>query len=37
MDKVGFIEISVTGKYGNMELRPEHYDIREVIAMLENA
>ncbi len=37
MDKIGQIEIRVTGKVGNMELTPDNYDIREIISMLENA
>lgn len=37
MDKVGFIEIRVTGSIGSIDLSPDNYDIREVIAMLENA
>lgn len=30
MDKIGQIEIRVTGTVGNMELTPDNYDIREV-------
>ncbi len=37
MDKIGQIEIRVTGTVGNMELTPDNYDIREIISMLENA
>lgn len=37
MEKIGFIEISIAGSKGNLELTPDNYDIREVIAMLENA
>ena len=37
MEKVGFIEIRITGSKGNLDLSPDNYDIREVIAMLENA
>jgi hypothetical protein len=37
MEKFGFIEIKITGSKGNHDLSPENYDIREVIAMLENA
>lgn len=37
MDKLGHIEIKVSGSYGNLELTPENYDIREIISILENA
>lgn len=37
MDKIGFIEISIAGSKGNLDLSPDNYDIREVMAMLENA
>lgn len=37
MEKSGFIEIRITGSKGNLELSPDNYDIREVIAILENA
>lgn len=37
MEKIGLIEIRVTGSKGNLDLSPDNYDIREVIAMLENA
>ncbi len=37
MDKIGYIEIKITGSKGNIELSPENYDIREIISMLENA
>ena len=37
MDKIGYIEIRITGSKGNLELSPENYDIREIIAILENA
>jgi len=37
MEKMGFIEIRITGSKGNLDLSPDNYDIREVIAMLENA
>ena len=30
MDKIGQIEIRVTGNVGNMELTPDNYDIREI-------
>lgn len=37
MDKLGFIEIRITGSKGNLELSPDNYDISEVISILENA
>ncbi|MEO6850712.1 MAG: hypothetical protein ABI203_03400 [Mucilaginibacter sp.] len=37
MDKIGFIEIVITGSKGNLDLSPENYDIREIISILENA
>jgi hypothetical protein len=37
MDNIGFIEIKIKGTKGNLELSPDNYDIREVVAMLENA
>ncbi len=37
MDKIGFIEIRITGTKGNLDLSPDNYDIREIITMLENA
>lgn len=37
MDKIGHIEITITGSKGNIDLVPENYDIREIISILENA
>lgn len=37
MDKIGFIEIKIAGSKGNLNLTPDNYDIREIIAILENA
>ena len=37
MDKIGYIEIRITGSKGNIDLSPENYDIREIISILENA
>lgn len=37
MDKIGFIEIRISGSKGNLELAPDNYDIREIISILENA
>ena len=36
MENKGQIEIRITGRKDNQELTPENYDIREIIAMLEN-
>ncbi len=36
MDKIGQIEIRVTGTEGNNPLTPDNYDIREIRAMLDN-
>lgn len=37
MEKIGYIEIRITGSKGNIELSPENYDIREIMSILENA
>lgn len=37
VEKIGYIEISVSGSKGNLDLSPDNYDIREIMAMLENA
>ncbi len=37
VDKIGFIEINITGSKGNFNLSPDNYDIREIISILENA
>ena len=37
MDKLGYIEIRITGSNGNPELSPDNYDIREIISILQNA
>ncbi len=37
MEKIGFIEIRITGSKGNIDLSPENFDIREIISILENA
>jgi hypothetical protein len=37
VEKIGSIEIRITGSKGNLDLSPENYDIREVISTLENA
>jgi hypothetical protein len=37
MDKLGYIEIRITGSKGNIELKPDTFDIREVIPIIEQA
>jgi len=37
MEKVGLVEVKISGSKGNLDLSPDNYDIREVIAMLETA
>jgi hypothetical protein len=37
VDKIGYIEIRITGSKGNLALTLDNYDIREVISVLENA
>lgn len=37
MEKIGFIEIRITGSKGNLDLTPDNYDVREIITILENA
>ena len=37
MEKIGQIEIRITGSKGNIELTPDNYDIKEIIAVFENA
>jgi hypothetical protein len=36
VDKVGYIEIRITGSKGNLNLSPDNYDIREIVSLLEN-
>ena len=36
MDKIGDIEIRVVGKSGNLELKPDNYDIRHIACLLQN-
>ncbi len=36
MDKIGDIEIRVIGKSGNLELKPENYDIKQIAIILQN-
>ena len=37
MEKIGTIEIKITGSKGNLDLSPDNYDIKEIISILENA
>ncbi|RKX18485.1 MAG: hypothetical protein DRP35_09205 [Candidatus Zixiibacteriota bacterium] len=37
MEKIGHIEIKITGSKGNLDLSPDNYDIKEIISILENA
>ena len=37
MEKIGQIEIRITGSKGSIELSPDNYDIKEVISIIENA
>lgn len=37
MEKTGQIEIKVTGSKGNVELKPDTYDIKEIISIIEQA
>lgn len=36
MNKIGNIEIKVSGKIGNMDLTPENYDIKQIVVILQN-
>ena len=36
MNKIGDIEIRVVGKSGNLELKPENYDIKHIASILQN-
>lgn len=36
MEKIGQIEIRITGSKGNIEVSPDNYDIKEIIFILEN-
>jgi hypothetical protein len=36
MDKIGEIEIRVVGKSGNLELKPDNYDIKHIASILQN-
>ena len=36
MEKIGEIEIRVIGKSGNLDLKPENYDIKQIASILQN-
>jgi hypothetical protein len=36
MEKIGSIEIRVSGTKGKIDLSPTNYDVREIISMLQN-
>jgi hypothetical protein len=37
LEKIGQIEIRVTGKKGGLDLKPDNYDIKDIIEVLQNA
>ncbi|TAK53228.1 MAG: hypothetical protein EPO24_14695, partial [Bacteroidetes bacterium] len=37
VEKIGYIEISISGAKGNLALTPDTYDIREIMSVLEHA
>ena len=37
MQKIGAIEIRISGTKGNLDLTPDNFDIKEIISVLENA
>ncbi len=37
MERIGYIQIKVVGKKGNLQLTPENYDIKDIISVLEHA
>lgn len=37
MEKIGQLEIRISGQKGNLELKPDTYDVRELIAVLERS
>lgn len=36
MEKIGEIEIRIIGMYGNLEITPDNYDIRQIASILQN-
>lgn len=37
MERTGYIQIKVVGKRGNIEISPDNYDIKEIVAVLQQA
>lgn len=37
VEKTGYIEIRVVGRRGNLEISPDNYDIKEIMAVLQHA
>jgi len=37
VEKIGYIEIKIVGKHGNIELSPDNYDIKDIVTILDNA
>jgi hypothetical protein len=37
MDKLGYIEIRITGSKGNFDLSPDNFDIKDIMSLLDNA
>ena len=37
MEKIGHLEIRISGTKGNIDLKPDTYDVRELIAVLESS
>ncbi|XHR94643.1 hypothetical protein ACFJIV_30995 [Mucilaginibacter sp. UC70_90] len=37
MEKIGYLEIRITGTKGNLELKPDTLDIRELMSVLEQS
>lgn len=36
MEKIGEVEIRVIGKSGNLDLKPDNYDIKHIVSLLQN-
>jgi len=37
VEKIGHLEIRISGTKGNIDLKPDTYDVRELIAVLESS
>ncbi len=37
MEKIGHLEIRISGTKGNIDLKPDTYDVRELITVLESS